>query len=169
MKNFALLFALVSMVANAEVIYEGRFGTEGSTGESSPAKDSVKSAAAIHKALKVKSAGDGSKTVQISDESNLSCKEPYQGASRLEASCTFILRESQKVKVKKGSGFTGDVSFSGELATKIHSVLPTTGSRRVGASVKNAGKLECSKPARPSSPATCTILKTNVLKIDTEA
>lgn len=160
------MLLLVTLSAKAEVIINGGFGTDGATGKSMPLATSSKDAEAIYKALNVEADGRGKKTIAIADESHFECSEPSVGMSPVHASCMFILRASQKAELVRGQGLSATVTFSGELATKIHKALPADRSGRAGASVKTVGNLSCSKVVRPGVDATCTIKNTHALSMN---
>ena len=167
MKKLALMLCCLSFAAQAEVISQGGFGTDGASGESMPLKTSVQDAAKIYKALNVNTDGRGKKNIQLADESNFECSGPYGGISRVSADCLFMLRASQNVKVVRGRGLSGTVTFRGPLATAIYKALsPSTATMRAGASVREVANLSCTKVSRPGIEATCTLTNTNVLSMD---
>lgn len=168
MKKFALMFVLFAFTAQAEVVTNGGFGSDGATGESIPLETSVKDAVAVYKALSVKSNGQGDKLIEIKDGSNIECSKPYSGISRVNAGCMFILRESQNVKLKRGVGLSATISFSGKLATLLFNALPADTSGRVGAATKKVANISCVKVVRPGAEATCTIKNTNAISMDIE-
>lgn len=168
MKKLAVILAILSFAAQAEVITHGGFGTDGATGESIPLKTSVKDAADIYKAIKIKADGKDDKVLEIEDGSTFYCSKPFSGISRLNAGCQFTLRESQKVKLKRGIGLSATISFSGKLATKLFMAMPADTSGRVGASVKSVANITCSKAVRPGVEANCTIKDTNAISMDLE-
>lgn len=168
MKSFTLFLALLAFTAQAEVVTNGGFGSDGATGESIPLKSSVKDAAAVYKAFSIKPNGQGDKIIEIKDGSNIECSKPYSGIARINAGCMFILRESQNVKLKRGVGLSATITFSGKLATLLFNALPADTSGRVGASVKTVANISCSKVVRPGAEANCTIKNTNAISMDVE-
>lgn len=168
MKKFAVLFAVIAFSAQAEVITTGGFGTDGATGESIPNKTSVKDASEVYKALKIKPNGKDDKLIEVKDGSHIECSKPFSGISRVNAGCQFTLRASQNVKLKRGVGLSATVSFSGKLATLLFNALPADTSGRVGAVIKTAANITCSKAVRPGVESSCTIKNTNALSMDVE-
>ncbi|MFP5384505.1 MAG: hypothetical protein ACLGHN_00400 [Bacteriovoracia bacterium] len=167
MKNLVWLLVLTAMSANAEVVITGGFGTDGATGESIPVARSVKDAAQVYKALKIKPDSRDKKTIMLSDESQFECEKPYSGISRLNAGCQFALRASQKGKLTNRRGLSATLTFSGDLAEKLFLALPL-GQQRVGATVKTVANVTCTKVVRPGVKATCTITDTNALDMDVD-
>lgn len=168
MKSLALILALTAFTAHAEIIITGGFGTDGASGESIPVARSVKDAAAVYKALNVKTDSRDKKIIMISDESQLECDKPFGGISRMNAGCQITLRASQNGKLIRGAGLSAKLTFTGKLATKIHAALPADNSGRVGASSKKVANLSCVKAVRAGVEATCTILDTNAIAMDVE-
>ncbi len=166
MKSLALILAFTALTAHAEVIITGGFGTDGATGESIPVARSVKDAAAVYKALNVKTDSRDKKIIMLSDESQFECEKPFSGISRLNAGCQITLRASQKGSLVRGAGLSAKLTFTGKLATKIHDALPTDNSGRIGASSKKVANLSCTKAVRPGVEATCTITDTNAIAMD---
>lgn len=165
MKKLLFVLCLVSLTAQAEVVITGGFGTDGATGEGLPTKNSVKQAAEVYQALKVKADSKENKIISIADESQFECERPYSGISRLNAGCQFTLRASQKGILTR-SGKVQNLTFSGKLATKIYEALPASNSTRVGASSRKAANLECTKVVRPGVDASCTIKGVFAISMD---
>ena len=159
MKKMAMVLAFISFAAHAELVSQGGFGIDGATNQSIPKPTSVKEAQAIYEALDVQ-AVDGKKSIELADGSSFECVG--------NNGCSFVMRASQNAKVVRGRGLSGKITFSGELATKIHKALPADTSGRVGASVKKVANLECVKPVVPRAVATCTIKDTHVISLDVE-
>lgn len=168
MKKFALILGFVALSAHAEIVITGGFGTDGATGESIPTARSVQDAAEVYKALNIKADERDKKLIELEDGSSLECEKPRRGISRETAGCSILLRVSQKAKFIRKSGLNANISFTGKLATKIHSALPADTSGRVGASTKTVANLSCTKPVRPGVEATCTIKNTNAIELDVE-
>lgn len=166
MKKVVWLLIFTALSANAEVIITGGFGTDGASGESMPLERSVKDAAEVYKALKIKPDSRDKKAIRLSDESEFECEKPYSGISRLNAGCMFLLRASQNGKLSNRRGLSATLTISGELADRLFKVLPESPERRVGATVKKVANITCTKVVRPGVKATCTITNTHAVDMD---
>jgi len=159
-----VLMAGLLLVGQATFASEGiggGFGTDGASLESRPRKDSVQSAAQLFEGLNVKVVGN-KKTVQAED-GEIICDQPGRGIHTFVAGCEFGFSSkiAKLTKAKIGS----DVTFSGKIAEEIFRVLPADKSGRVGAVVKSAGNLSCSKAVRPGAKVTCILKGVSAIEI----
>jgi hypothetical protein len=154
------------------VIVSGGMGTDGATGESTPRKNSVDKAAEIYEALNVPANSDGEKEVGImydGDIIGITCRKPKQGTNRLEARCEYGTLTKELAPANGISIGTGSVELAPAISQMIFEALKSQDNKgRVGAVVKEAGNLRCTKAVRPGVKAKCILSNVSLQKMAIE-
>ncbi|KHD87786.1 MAG: hypothetical protein OM95_12280 [Bdellovibrio sp. ArHS] len=128
----ALLGGLQAHAAESATFTVIGFGVDGASGQSMPAKNSDKMAAAVYQAL----GGTGSTVELSSDKTTVSIEAQRDNFAMMIGDNTADIKIVKKNKA-------ADVALKGEVAQFLYDSLQIDPSQRTGGALKQVGNIKC--------------------------